>query len=81
MPWIWRRLGAEYAVYTALVVLIPLSQRLESLGRYMCVAFPVFIVLAVLLEPRPVIRQLVLAGSTTLLVPLTMLFATGRWVI
>ena len=81
VPTIWRRLGVDYAIFSVLCVAIPLSQRLESLGRYLCVVFPAFVALALLLDTRSTARALLLSVWTALLILLTALFATGRWVI
>lgn len=42
-----RRLGAVYALYTAVSILIPMWSRTESMIRYILVLFPAFIVLAI----------------------------------
>ena len=45
--WVWRRLPMIYTLYTALVVLLPLSSSLlNSYGRYGLLVFPAFILLA-----------------------------------
>lgn len=41
LPWIWRRLGAGYALFIALNLALPLSSgQFEGLGRYCAVLFP-----------------------------------------
>jgi hypothetical protein len=40
--YIWRRLGAGYALYALLSVLLPMFSRTESMIRYILVVFPVF---------------------------------------
>jgi hypothetical protein len=45
-PAVYRRLGAGYAVFTALSVLIPLMSGTGSLSRYALVAFPAFMVVS-----------------------------------
>lgn len=42
---IWRRLGASYALYSLLCVLIPVSSGTQSISRYMLVIFPFFMML------------------------------------
>ncbi len=42
---IWRRLGASYALYCIISILIPLSSGSQSLSRYALVLFPVFMML------------------------------------
>jgi hypothetical protein len=45
--WAWRRLPMIYTLYTAAMVLLPLSSSLlNSFGRYALTAFPAFILLA-----------------------------------
>jgi hypothetical protein len=41
---IWRRLGAGYALFTLLALLIPATSASQSLMRYAVVCFPVFII-------------------------------------
>lgn len=41
---IWRKLGAGYAIYTLLAVLIPATSASQSLIRYAIVCFPVFMI-------------------------------------
>lgn len=47
LPFIWRKLGAAYALYTFLSILIPLGSSTTSIGRYTCVIFPLFILLGI----------------------------------
>ena len=42
---IWRRLGAGYALFTLLALLIPATSASQSLIRYAIVCFPVFMIL------------------------------------
>jgi hypothetical protein len=44
---VWRRLGAGYALYTLLAVLIPATSGSQSILRYALVCFPVFMVLGI----------------------------------
>jgi hypothetical protein len=48
IPFIWRLLGPVYAIFAALSVVAPLVMfpSIQSLGRYLSVLFPVFIILA-----------------------------------
>ena len=41
---VWRKLGAGYAIYTLLAILIPSTSASQSLIRYAIVCFPVFMV-------------------------------------
>ena len=82
VPLIIRRLGWGYGVYTAAVVLIPAvtSKDFIGMGRYVLVAFPLFAVVADLLERRRAPRAVVvglLACSGLGLVLMSSLFS--RW--
>lgn len=44
---IWQRLGASYALYAMLCVLIPASSGSQSISRYVLVVFPFFMMLGV----------------------------------
>jgi hypothetical protein len=41
---VWRKLGAGYAIYTLLAILIPSTSASQSLIRYAIVCFPIFMV-------------------------------------
>jgi 4-amino-4-deoxy-L-arabinose transferase-like glycosyltransferase len=75
-----RRIGIGYAVFVLIGTLVPLSAGLESLGRYIAVLFPAYIVMAAYLKERALL-PLAIAGSAALLGLFTALFATGNWVI
>lgn len=77
-----RRLGYAYGLYVAIAIGLPLlsSGAFVGLGRYALAAFPCFLTLALLLEPRPRARALWLAVSVALLVVMTSRFAVGRYV-
>ena len=52
LPWIWRRLGAGYALLIAANLALPLSSgQFEGLGRYCAVLFPFQIWLAAVTPP------------------------------
>lgn len=52
LPWIWRRLGAGYAVLLAANLALPLSSgQFEGLGRYCAVLFPFQIWVAMVTPP------------------------------
>ena len=51
VPFVYRRFGAPYALFAALVVLFPMSTGLVSLERYVMVDFPAFAVLACVRKP------------------------------
>jgi hypothetical protein len=76
----WRLLGPGYAVFVFLGAAIPLASQLESLGRFMAVLFPVFIVGGYYLR-HPRVFELVVSGSAALLGLLTALFVNWYWVV
>jgi hypothetical protein len=78
----WRRLGKGYAVYVATVIGIPLasSKDFMGLGRYTMAAFPVFLMLALLLEARPRLRRLVMAAGALALLFFAALFGADNFV-
>lgn len=49
---VWRRLGASYAIFTALSIVIPVSTGVFAFTRYFSVIFPVFIILGIWGEKR-----------------------------
>lgn len=77
--WIWRLLGIPYALYTFAGAVVPLLDftRLESLGRYMSVLFPVFIVLAYALRNKPMLRDVVIITFTLFLGICTVAFTSN----
>lgn len=83
VPWVIRRFGWSYGLYT-LAVLAPAiigSQDFHGAGRYLLAAFPVFALLGAVATRLP--RRLVVAalvGSALLAVTLTSLFARGYYV-
>ena len=78
---VWRRFGWGYAVYSLVIIVMPLVSTgdFQGVGRYLLGAFPVFAVGGALLEERPHWRWPILAGSGALLVVFAALFATGRY--
>ena len=74
-----RLLGPAYGAFVLLAVLIPLSQQTDSLGRFMGVLFPVFVVAAHHVRAR-LAFNLLLAASSLGLSLMTILFANGYWV-
>lgn len=61
LPYLWRRLPMELAVYATATVLMPLlTGNLLSLGRFLSVSFPHFLGLAKLCADWPVVRLLLL---------------------
>ena len=43
---VWRRLGAGYALYVLLGLIVPASSSTQSISRYVLVLFPLFMMLA-----------------------------------
>jgi hypothetical protein len=81
VPAIARRFGVRYAVYTAVLVALPLigSKDFQGLGRYLIAAFPAFAVVGVWLgedESRP---RVVLTVAGMLLVVATAAFSRGYY--
>jgi Mannosyltransferase (PIG-V) len=78
----WRHWSKAYAVYILAVVGIPAlsSKDFMGLGRYVIAAFPIFLTLALMLEPRPRARLTWLIASAVGLTVLTMAFAADRYV-
>ena len=54
VPVVWRRLGSAYAVYVALLVVVPVATSADftPMGRYLLAAFPMFAVAGFVLERR-----------------------------
>lgn len=78
----WRRWSRGYAVYVAVAVGMPLisSKDFMGLGRYAMAAFPSFVMLSQLLEPRPGLRRVLMVASWVGLALLTIAFAAGQFV-
>ncbi len=81
VPRVFRRFGAGYGVYTALLIgLSALSTKnFFGMARYLLAAFPIFAVLGELLVERPAIRRVFLPASGVALVVLTAVFGTGYY--
>lgn len=54
IPLIWRRLGSAYAIYVALLVVVPVATSADftPMGRYLLAAFPMFAAAGLVLERR-----------------------------
>ena len=81
----WRRLPLAYRAWAVLVVAVPLftpvrNIPLLSLPRFLLVAFPLFLGLALLTVQRPLLRWTLLMTSTLLLAWLSASFALFSWV-
>ncbi len=74
------RLRGSYLVWAALLIVTYLSSNsLEAVPRYLSVVFPLFIVLALLVNRYPWSYTPVLACSMSLLTICTVLLANGYW--
>jgi len=82
VPWVVRRFGVAYGVYTALVLAPALlgSQDFQGAGRYLLAAFPVFALTGGILADRPALRRVVVPVSIVLAVVLTSFYARGYYV-
>jgi hypothetical protein len=76
LPFIWRRLGPIYTLYAALAILVPIvtDDVMVSVGRYLSVVFPTFIVLAHALRERPASRDALAIGGAIFLSLFTIMF-------
>jgi hypothetical protein len=79
VPWIVRRFGWGYGVFTFVAVGVPLvgTGDFQGIGRYLLAAFPVFALVAEPLARHPRAASAVLATSALSLVVLTSFFARG----
>lgn len=82
IPRVASRLGWAYALYTLLVICIPLigSADFQGIGRYMLAAFPVLIVAADWLYEKRVLRFMVLNAGAAILLLFTVLFSRGFYI-
>jgi hypothetical protein len=76
LPFIWRKMGPIYALYAALAILVPImtDDVMVSVGRYLSVVFPTFIVLAYALRERPAPRDALAVGGAIFLSLFTIMF-------
>ncbi|MBF6590842.1 MAG: hypothetical protein IVW57_09985 [Ktedonobacterales bacterium] len=74
-----RQLGPAYALFTLVGVLAPIAtvSSIESLGRYISVLFPVFLIWGSLLRRWPLVLSIVVTVSAMLLVLFATSFAAG----
>lgn len=79
MPFVWRLLGPTYALFALASVAAPLLDfpTANSLGRYLSVVFPVFMVAAFALRERPRLLGWLAAISATLLALFATYFIAG----
>ena len=74
---IWRRLGASYALFSLLCILIPSSSGSGSISRYILVVFPFFMMLG-WWGKNPVIDRAITIGFSVFLGILTTVFV--NWI-
>lgn len=75
-----KKLPGSYNIYMLVSLLVPLlGGTTKSMSRYLLVAFPIFILMAVYTR-KPAVRYPVYALSLALLALSTAAFVTGRWV-
>jgi Gpi18-like mannosyltransferase len=73
---VWRRLGLAYALYSLGCIALPLfsSDALVSTGRYLSVAFPIFMAIARSTQPHPTLRELLFIALSLFLALFSILF-------
>lgn len=78
----WRKLGPGYGAYVLVAVGLPTlsSHDFQGLGRYVIAAFPLFLTLALLLQPRPRLKRGWLVASGALLAALAAGFGAGGYI-
>jgi hypothetical protein len=79
IPFVAKRIGAAYATYTAVVIVIPLigTSTMQGFGRYLLSAFPVFAVAGGMLAERARPRLAVLVCSSAMLLGFASYFGRG----
>jgi hypothetical protein len=79
IPFVAKRIGAAYAIYTSVIIGIPLigTSTMQGFGRYLLSAFPVFAVVGLFLAERIKLQRVVLACSGSLLLLLASFFGRG----
>jgi hypothetical protein len=85
IPWVFKRFGAAYGMFTAVLVGIPLvgDASFQGAGRYLIGGFPVFalggMVLVERTGSRPAVRTAILGVSALLLLVLSSFFGRGYY--
>ena len=79
VPWVVRRFGWGYGLFTLVAVGVPLigTGDFQGTGRYLLAAFPVFALAAERLAAHPRVANAVLGASALSLVVMTSFFARG----
>jgi hypothetical protein len=81
ITFVFKRLGAAFAIYTAIIVVIPLigTSTFQGFGRYLLGAFPVFALGGELLADRVKAQRVVLGLSGVGLLVLASFFGRGYY--
>ena len=81
LPRVFRRFGAGYGVYAALLIGVSAlsTKNFFGMARYLLAAFPCFAVLGEVLNERPGLRRLYIPAGGVGLVALTAIFGTGYY--
>ncbi|MEY2433764.1 MAG: hypothetical protein QOC92_3489 [Acidimicrobiaceae bacterium] len=81
IPFVYKRLGAAYAVYTSVIVVIPLigTSTFQGFGRYLLGAFPVFALGGEVLADRVKAQRILLGLSGIGLLVLGSFFGRGYY--
>lgn len=82
VPWVVRRLGWGYGIFTLAVVVVPAlsTKDFTGMGRYLLAAFPCFAVLGAVLSERPRRAAAYLAISSSLLALALVLYTRAEYV-
>jgi hypothetical protein len=80
LPFVFRKLGTGPGLYSAAVVLLPLSSGLFSFSRLVLAAFPLFVMTGTWWAERPDVRITYPAIALPFAGLFTALYATGWWV-
>jgi len=81
IPRVFRRFGAGYGIYVALLIGLSAvsTKNFFGMARYLLAAFPIFAVLGELLADHPAMRRVLLPAGGVGLVALTAIFGTGYY--
>ena len=81
LPRVFRRFGAGYGIYAALLIGVSAlsTKNFFGMARYLLAAFPCFAVLGEVLNERPGLRRLYIPAGGVGLVALTAIFGTGYY--
>lgn len=81
LPRVFRRFGAGYGIYAALLIGVSAlsTKNFFGMARYLLAAFPCFAALGEVLDERPGLRRLYIPAGGVGLVALTAIFGTGYY--